>query len=281
MAKRLSLDELMLKPMPNKKQKTGVEIILEKSTEVVVNESEVGEKLEIDESETITKHEVKIVEKFDKNFDRASIFKRLQSKNVFSVGKHIPVSQVAEELVETALEPVKEEEETEEEVDGKEDTEEHEGKEDEKEKPTLPKGEVKKPRGKKEKEGEPAETKEKKPRGKKVEETATGDVDVSSIAARLPKGPVTMIKASPYYMNNRKLFIEKLGPLFQEYKRELTTEEKVSSCSDQKTSSEVKLLVHQKVVRDYLNLYSPYRGLLLYHGLGTGKTISSIAIVNC
>lgn len=87
-----------------------------------------------------------------------------------------------------------------------------------------------------------------------------------------------MIKASPYYMNNRKLFIEKLGPLFQEYKRELTTEEKVSSCSSQKTSSEVKLLVHQKVVRDYLNLYSPYRGLLLYHGLGTGKTISSIAI---
>jgi hypothetical protein len=31
-------------------------------------------------------------------------------------------------------------------------------------------------------------------------------------------------------------------------------------------------------VRDYLNLYTPYRGLLLYHGLGSGKTCSSIAI---
>lgn len=35
---------------------------------------------------------------------------------------------------------------------------------------------------------------------------------------------------------------------------------------------------HQKIVRDYLNLYTPYRGLLLYHGLGSGKTCSSIAI---
>jgi hypothetical protein len=287
MAKRLSLDELMLKPMPNKKQKTGVEIILEKSTEVVINEPEnvSVETLEINESETVTKHEVKIVEKLDKNFDRASIFKRLQSKNVFSVRKPIPISQVAEDLVETALEPVKEQDEDE--VDGKEEKDEEEEQDEEGEEepkgekePALPKGEVKKPRGKKEKEGE------KKGRDLTRREnldSLKGDVDVSSIAARLPvaslpKGPVTMIKASPYYMNNRKLFIEKLGPLFQEYKRELTTEEKVSSCSSQKISSEVKLLVHQKVVRDYLNLYSPYRGLLLYHGLGTGKTISSIAI---
>jgi hypothetical protein len=31
-------------------------------------------------------------------------------------------------------------------------------------------------------------------------------------------------------------------------------------------------------VRDYINLYTPYRGLLLYHGLGSGKTCTSIAI---
>jgi SNF2 family DNA or RNA helicase len=31
-------------------------------------------------------------------------------------------------------------------------------------------------------------------------------------------------------------------------------------------------------VRDYINIYTPYRGLLLYHGLGSGKTCSSIAI---
>ena len=37
-------------------------------------------------------------------------------------------------------------------------------------------------------------------------------------------------------------------------------------------------MTHQAIVRDYLNLYSPYRGLLLYHGLGSGKTCTSIAI---
>jgi SNF2 family DNA or RNA helicase len=37
-------------------------------------------------------------------------------------------------------------------------------------------------------------------------------------------------------------------------------------------------MTHQQIVRDYLNLYTPYRGLLLYHGLGSGKTCSSIAI---
>lgn len=33
---------------------------------------------------------------------------------------------------------------------------------------------------------------------------------------------------------------------------------------------------HQKLIRDLLNEQSPYRGLLLYHGLGVGKTRSSI-----
>ena len=43
-------------------------------------------------------------------------------------------------------------------------------------------------------------------------------------------------------------------------------------------TGEFSLLTHQKLVRDYINIYTPYRGLLLYHGLGSGKTCSSIAI---
>ena len=38
------------------------------------------------------------------------------------------------------------------------------------------------------------------------------------------------------------------------------------------------LFNHQKLVRDYLNNNSPYRGILLFHGLGVGKTCASIAI---
>lgn len=38
-----------------------------------------------------------------------------------------------------------------------------------------------------------------------------------------------------------------------------------------------ELFHYQKFVRDYLSRGTPYRGLLLYHGLGSGKTCASIA----
>lgn len=38
-----------------------------------------------------------------------------------------------------------------------------------------------------------------------------------------------------------------------------------------------KLFTSQRFARDFLQLQSPYRGLLLYHGLGVGKTCASIA----
>jgi hypothetical protein len=86
-----------------------------------------------------------------------------------------------------------------------------------------------------------------------------------------------IVRVSPYYMNNRKLFIENMSQLFKPYKEELLKGEEKISCVREE-NEEFKLLTHQKVVRDYLNLYTPYRGLLLYHGLGAGKTNSSIAI---
>ena len=52
-------------------------------------------------------------------------------------------------------------------------------------------------------------------------------------------------------------------------------------CNEVVKSSKHKkreLFNHQKIVRDYLNLESPYRGIIVYHGLGVGKTCSSIAI---
>ena len=37
---------------------------------------------------------------------------------------------------------------------------------------------------------------------------------------------------------------------------------------------------HQILIDKYLDINSPYRGLLLYHELGTGKTATSIKLVN-
>ena len=39
----------------------------------------------------------------------------------------------------------------------------------------------------------------------------------------------------------------------------------------------IKLLRQQKIVKDYMQYESPYRGILLYHELGSGKSIASIA----
>ena len=88
-----------------------------------------------------------------------------------------------------------------------------------------------------------------------------------------------IITEMPYYIYNRKKFIQNLNDLFAEYRVGDDDESGNISCSQLKNLSKGKtLLLHQKVVRDYLNLYTPYRGVLLYHGLGSGKTGSSVAI---
>ena len=46
---------------------------------------------------------------------------------------------------------------------------------------------------------------------------------------------------------------------------------------DMYNASPSSLFPHQRFVRDFLQFDSPYRGLLLFHELGTGKTASSIA----
>ena len=47
----------------------------------------------------------------------------------------------------------------------------------------------------------------------------------------------------------------------------------------QSNTKKYKPFIHQLIVRQYLNSFSPYRGLLLYHGLGSGKTCTSIGII--
>jgi hypothetical protein len=89
--------------------------------------------------------------------------------------------------------------------------------------------------------------------------------------------PTTIMKHSSYYLNNRQVFIDSISSMFDEYRQELIEEETSEPSCDRETS-DFSLLIHQKIIRDYINVFSPYRGLLLYHGLGSGKTCSSIAI---
>jgi len=98
---------------------------------------------------------------------------------------------------------------------------------------------------------------------------------------RLPVAqPSVNIRSGAYYRNNREIFVNFINSLFAPYKDELNAEGANVTCDTlrEAKSGEFSLLTHQSIVRDYINLYTPYRGLLLYHGLGAGKTCASIAI---
>ena len=105
-------------------------------------------------------------------------------------------------------------------------------------------------------------------------------ITIKDLGKRVPKRPPQVdIQVSSYYMNNREKFINFTNALFLPYKEELDKNKESISCdSIGQSNRDFSLLTHQKIVRDYMNLYTPYRGLLLDHGLGSGKTCTSIAI---
>jgi len=106
------------------------------------------------------------------------------------------------------------------------------------------------------------------------------EIGETPLNERLPKASApVIIKVSSYYMNNREYFINFINSIFEPYRKEMEENKDNISCDTiGQTGTDFSLLTHQKIVRDYMNLYTPYRGLLLYHGLGSGKTCTSIAI---
>ena len=107
---------------------------------------------------------------------------------------------------------------------------------------------------------------------------STAEINGRLVSERLPKPEKIIMKAPTYYMANRKIYTQKLNELFKQYNKEILDEAAVASCDPKTTTNQTEMMIHQKVARDYLNLYTPYRGLLLYFGLGAGKTAASISI---
>jgi predicted O-methyltransferase YrrM len=81
-----------------------------------------------------------------------------------------------------------------------------------------------------------------------------------------------------HILYNRVAFYTYIKQLLGEYAVKLDEQQNIHSCNAMKQQKSFTLLAHQEIVRRYLNVHTPYRGLLLYHGLGSGKTCSSIAI---
>ena len=113
------------------------------------------------------------------------------------------------------------------------------------------------------------------------EEMVIGD---SPIKNRIINIKQPIVKTDSYYLENREIYIKFIQELFKPYSDKLLQEEQdiksgkiVIDCDNYKEDS-FKLFTHQELITRYINLYSPYRGLLIYHGLGSGKTCTSITI---
>ena len=57
-----------------------------------------------------------------------------------------------------------------------------------------------------------------------------------------------------------------------------TTPEELVEVADRLCNEELELSTYQTVIRNFLSNDTPYNGLLLFHGLGTGKTCSAITV---
>ena len=70
---------------------------------------------------------------------------------------------------------------------------------------------------------------------------------------------------------------------FNDVKIEKKTREQIDNLEEESTklcdsTIDFELEPHQMFVRNFLSFQTPYNGLLLFHGLGTGKTCSSIQV---
>jgi len=110
----------------------------------------------------------------------------------------------------------------------------------------------------------------------------TIQIEDRPIQDRLPNKDASVnIKAPRYYLNNREYFVNFINSMLKPYADTIAAQKEEDITCDTLTKSKSKgfsLMLHQQIIRDYLNVYTPYRGLLLFHGLGAGKTCASIGI---
>jgi hypothetical protein len=89
-----------------------------------------------------------------------------------------------------------------------------------------------------------------------------------------------------WIQSTRKQFPEWVNNAFSKYQyKEEKVSKKPCGCSNTQPCfhfidqpDKFELTRHQKFMRDYMQQTSPYRGILVYHGLGSGKTCSSIGV---
>ena len=93
--------------------------------------------------------------------------------------------------------------------------------------------------------------------------------------------PADMVRPKSWELQNRKAFYQWLMDNFNKY--ELADKKKRAKLAEEGRAPFTDRLIPQlqpiqKLVRDLNSTASPYRGMLLFYGLGIGKTMSAIAV---
>jgi hypothetical protein len=104
-----------------------------------------------------------------------------------------------------------------------------------------------------------------------------------------PKSKSTQRKKRSSKQKQMGNWIQNTSPLFQKWLN--NTFKKYGDDNDDTTSdsnrndnvlkkadTKIQLFSYQRLLRDFMGSQTPYRGVLIYHGLGSGKTCSAIAI---
>lgn len=109
---------------------------------------------------------------------------------------------------------------------------------------------------------------------------------LSETLKNMAKGLLDVETTNPYQVEPVETFVpmsrrgfgsfmvDQYGPIFP---KGLQRELNVATCKGAEGVKEVKIYHYQAFIREYLRFETPYRGLLVYHGLGSGKTCSAIA----
>jgi hypothetical protein len=90
------------------------------------------------------------------------------------------------------------------------------------------------------------------------------ELDIARLNAQGKRKGQPTISPSTWHTPDRVGYVKWVETVFRPLRDEMTVET-------------LDLFPYQRFVRDYMQHKSPYRGLLLYHGLGAGKTRAAIA----
>ena len=103
-------------------------------------------------------------------------------------------------------------------------------------------------------------------------ELVGGYNDLKMNISKIKKDINNNVNFDEWVSNDKVNFLEFIDKYFKKYK------EKKRSDINCKTKKSDDNYVHQDILKDYISDNTPYRGILIYHGLGTGKTHSAINI---